>query len=187
VLPCLFELEVLRLESCALGTRGVKEFSSGLVAAAAGAAHPAGHRSFRMIEINLQRNQAGSNAAEALAESLSHVPELQKFLYVGNRPAYEGLASLVRALVQCPALQVCADASPAPAKMFVLHVRLGYASAPLPPVDTCPVLGCASACLMDLFTPQLCFDSFDHPRNFRKGSEYSPMLWYLFACLQCGA
>jgi Ran GTPase-activating protein (RanGAP) involved in mRNA processing and transport len=111
VLPCMVELEVLRLESCALSTRGVKEFSLGIVSAAEAVAHPASHRSFRMIELNLQSNQAGSNAAEALAEALAHLPELQKLLYAGNRPAYEGLASLAGALVQCPALQVRVDAT----------------------------------------------------------------------------
>jgi hypothetical protein len=110
VLPRMLELEVLRLENCGLGTRGIRELSSGIVRAAIGTAHPQAarttQRSFHLIEVDLQKNQGGSEAAEALAEALGHLPELQKFLYAGNRPAYEGLASLVAALVQCAALQV---------------------------------------------------------------------------------
>lgn len=108
-------LEVLRLEGCALGNRGVAAIAAGITAAAAGgdegrraASSPplaTGPRPCYLMELNLQDNAGRGGASEALAVAVAFLPELQKLLYSGNRPGFDGLSALAEALVKCPALQ----------------------------------------------------------------------------------
>lgn len=60
----------------------------------------------RLLELDLQHNDAREAGSEVLADAVAHMWDLQKFLFAGNWPAYEGMSKLVSALLKCPALQV---------------------------------------------------------------------------------
>jgi hypothetical protein len=105
----LFGIEVLRLTGAGLGSRGVTAIAEGIkaaVKAAEAVRTSVPPMRCRLLELDLQHNDAREAGSEVLADAIAHTRDLQKFLFAGNRPAYEGVSKLTSALVKCPALQV---------------------------------------------------------------------------------